>query len=50
VRVTESDTDLRRGETLTCELDNVLDDVVIGGFQPCRWCAAVREGRGRYMG
>ena len=49
VRVTEGDTDLGRGETLTSELDYVLDDIIWRGFEPGWRGAAVREGRGRCM-
>ena len=48
VRVTEGNTDLRRGETLASELDDVLDDVVRGGLEPCGRGSAVGEGGGRY--
>ena len=47
VRVTEGDADLRRGETLAGELDDVLDDVLRGGLKPGRGSTAVGEGRGR---
>ena len=46
--VTENDTDLRRGGTLTGELADLVDDLLGGGLQP-RWGSArVGEGAGRY--
>jgi len=47
MRVTESDTDLRRGQTLAGKLDDVLDDIIWGSFEPGGRGAAVREGGGR---
>jgi hypothetical protein len=47
VRVTEGNTDLRRGKTLAGELDDVLDDVLLGRLEPVRLVTAVREGGGR---
>ena len=47
VRVAEGDTDLRGSETLTGELDDVLDDILGRCLEPRRGSAAVREGRGR---
>jgi len=47
VRVTESDTDLRRSETLARELADLLNHVLGGGLEPRRGSAAVRKGRGR---
>jgi len=34
MRISQSYTDLRRGQTLTSELDDVVDDILGGGFQP----------------
>jgi hypothetical protein len=48
VRVTEGDTDLGRGETLTGELDDLVDDVFGGGLEPVGGGAAVGEGGGRW--
>lgn len=47
VRVTEGNTDLGGGQTLTGELGDVLIDILGGGLEPGRGSAAVREGRGR---
>ena len=47
VRVTELDTDLGGGHALASELDDLLNDLFRGGFEPLRGAAAVREGRGR---
>ena len=47
MRVTEGNTDLGWGQTLTGELDDMLYDIFGSGFEPCRWGAAVREGGGR---
>jgi hypothetical protein len=47
VGVTEDNTDLGGGKTLTGELDDVLDDIIGGGLQPNRGSAAVGESRGR---
>jgi len=49
MRVTEGHTDLGWGETFTRELDDMLDDVIWGGFEPCGRGTAVGEGRGRYV-
>ena len=43
VAVTEGRTDLRRGNTLTSELHNVLDHLLGSGLQPRRRSAAVRQ-------
>lgn len=46
LRVTELNTDLRRGHTLTGELDNLLNDLLGGGLEPRGGSAAVRQSRG----
>lgn len=48
VGVTEDDTDLRGGSTLTGELANLVDDLLGGGLQPGGSGARVREGGGRH--
>ena len=45
VRVTEDDADLRRGETLAGELEDVLLDLLGRGLEPARSRALVRERR-----
>jgi hypothetical protein len=47
VRVTEGNTDLRWGQTLTGELDDVVDNIFWGRLEPRRGSATVRESRGR---
>jgi hypothetical protein len=47
VRVTENDTDLRRGGTLTGELGDLLNNLLGGGLQPRRGGSRVGESRGR---
>ena len=47
VRVTEGYTDLGGGEALAGELDDVLDNIIVGGFEPGGGSPAVRKGRGR---
>jgi hypothetical protein len=47
VRVTEDNTNLGGGETLTGELDDVLNNIIGSGLQPSRRSAAVGESRGR---
>ena len=47
VRVTERDTDLGGGETLTGELGDLVDDVFGGGLEPVGGGATVGEGGGR---
>jgi hypothetical protein len=49
VRVTESDTDLGRGETLAGKFDDVFDDIIGCSFEPGGRCSSVRKGRGRYI-
>jgi len=47
MRVTEGNTDLGGSQTLAGELDDLVDNVVMGGLEP-RWrSAAVWESRGR---
>lgn len=46
--VTEGDTDLRRGQTLASKLDDVVNDIVRGGFQPCWRGSAIRQSGGRW--
>jgi len=50
VRITEGDADLRRGQTLTGELADVLDNIIGGGLKPCRGGTAVWKCGGRYGG
>lgn len=45
VGVTENDTNLRRGSTLSGELADLLNDLLGGGLQPAGSGAAVGEGR-----
>lgn len=47
VGVTEDDTDLRRGSTLSGELADLVDDLVGGGLQPRGGGAGVGESGGR---
>lgn len=47
VRVTEYNTDLGRGGTLTSELAYLLDDLIGGGLEPWWRLAAVWDGRAR---
>lgn len=47
VGVTEDDTDLRRGSTLSGELADLVDDLVGGGLQPRGSGAGVGESGGR---
>lgn len=47
VGVTEDNTDLRRGGTLTGELADLVDDLLGGGLEPCRGSARVGDGAGR---
>lgn len=44
--VTEDDTNLRRGSTLSGELADLLDNLLGGGLQPAGSGAAVGEGGG----
>ncbi len=44
--VTENDTNLRRGSTLSGELADLLNDLLGSGLQPAGSDAAVGEGRG----
>lgn len=46
VGVTENDTDLRRGSTLTGELADLVNDLVGGGLQPGGGLARVGESGG----
>lgn len=46
LRVTELDTDLRRGHTLTSELGDLLNNLLGGGLEPRGGSAAVRQSRG----
>lgn len=46
VGVTENDTNLRRGSTLSGELADLLNDLLGSGLQPAGSDAAVGEGRG----
>lgn len=48
VRVTEDDTDLGRGGTLTGELADLVDDLLGSGLEPCWGSARVWDGAGRY--
>lgn len=48
VRISEDDTDLRRGSTLLCELADLVDNLLGGGLQPRRRNARVWDSRGRY--
>lgn len=45
--VTEDDTNLRRGSTLSGELADLLNDLLGSGLQPAGSSAAVGEGGGR---
>lgn len=45
--VTEHDTDLRRGSTLSGELADLLDDLLGSSLQPAWRCAGVGDGGGR---
>ena len=45
LRVTELNTDLRGGHTLTGELDNLLDNLLGGGLEPRGGSAAVGQSR-----
>jgi len=46
LRVTELDTDLRGGHTLTGELDNLLDNLLGGGLEPRGGSSAIGQSRG----
>jgi hypothetical protein len=46
VGVTEDNTDLRRGGTLTGKLADLVDDLLGGGLEPCRRSARVGDGAG----
>lgn len=46
VRVTEGDTDLGWGETLTGELDDLFDDFIGCRLEPRWWSTSVGQGRG----
>ncbi len=46
LRVTELNTDLRRGHALTGELGDLLDNLLGGGLEPRGGSAAVRQSRG----
>jgi len=48
VRVSEDNTDLRRGGTFLCELADLIDDLVGGGLQPRRWRSRIGNCGGRY--
>jgi hypothetical protein len=48
VRVAEGNTDLGRGEALTGEFDDLLDDLLGSGLEPDGGCAAVGESGGRW--
>lgn len=50
MRITEGNTDLGGSETLASKFDDVVNDIVWGGLEPCGGCPTVREGRGRYRG
>ena len=45
--ITKLDTNLRRGQTLSSQLANLVDDFIVGGLQPSRSSAAVGSGRAR---
>ena len=47
MRVTEGNTDLRWGKTLSGEFDDVVNNILWGSLQPGRGCAAVRKSRRR---
>ena len=49
VRVTEGNTNLRRGQTLTGELGDMFNNVIGGGLEPCRGSTAVWKCGGRYI-
>ena len=44
--ISQDDTDLRRGSTLTGELADVVDDGVGRALEPCRHAARVGDGGG----
>jgi len=50
VRIAEGDADLRRGQTLTGELADVLNNIIVGGLKPRRGSTAVWKCGGRYGG
>lgn len=47
MRVTEGNTDLGWGQALTGELDDLVDNIFVGGLEPRRRSAAVGESGGR---
>lgn len=47
MRVTEDDTNLRRGRALPGEFADLLNDLLGGGLEPGRRVAGVGDGRGR---
>lgn len=47
MRVTEGNTNLGGGKTLSGEFGNVVDNILRGGLQPGRGCAAIRQSRRR---
>jgi len=50
VRIAEGDTDLGRGQTLTSELADVLNNIIRGGLKPRGGGTAVWKCGGRYGG
>jgi hypothetical protein len=50
VRITEGNTDLGWGQTLTGELADVLNNIIGGGLEPRRGCTAIWKCGGRYRG
>jgi hypothetical protein len=48
MRITEGDTDLRGRQTLAGKLDDLVNDIVVGGLEPRGRSPAVGESGGRW--